>query len=87
MAKGLTERQEAMLEGLRQNGGQASDQDLAIYLGTTLSAIRGIMNRLEDRGLLAIHEGHSRMPCSGGGKYVLAVLVEQKPPAEGGASR
>jgi predicted ArsR family transcriptional regulator len=76
MSPRLTERQLALLEALRDSGGESNDFHLAFELGTPRNAVRGMLSRLEDKGLVETSESRSRMPCSGGETFVNARLVE-----------
>jgi len=83
MAVRVTERQQDVLDVLQREGGRAGQEILAMHLGTTFSAPRRMRNALEDLDLVRLCEGHSRMPCGGGGRYLVAELIE---PAGEGAS-
>lgn len=72
----LTERQQALMDALRIAGGESNDFHLACELGTPRSAIRGMLRRLEDKGLVELVESRGNMGCGGSDTFVSASLVK-----------
>ena len=77
MAVRLTPRQKDVVEFLNDNDGEANEFELATYLGIATHHVRGMLARLEQKGVLTADESFSRMPCSGGEKITTAWLHDE----------
>ena len=74
----LTPRQQSVVDVIRDNDGEANTFELTQCLGTPANVVHRMLNALAEKGVVTVFETRSRMPCSDGGKYVVATLVEHE---------
>ena len=77
MLSKLTQRQQDVVDFLRANDGEANESALMAYLGIPVHSVRGLLNRLEEKGVISTWEARNRMQCGGGGTTIGASLIDK----------